>query len=177
MRETDIIEQIITELESTMASDVQVRTEGGDQDVNPPEVIVEWNARRLSGRNGHNNIGGFTTDANGNRDGIEFHQYFRMTVDTKLRYYDEVTRDVVLDELHDYFQPIVYDADQFDSDTMLWEVGTTNPSPNSLLEPDWYEVGLLIQFTFVKRATQSFDTLETINKDITLDESIDETST
>lgn len=178
MREDEIIAQLINEIEAATASDVDVRSEGGDQDVDPPEIILDWNIRRLPQFNGHRNFGAYTTDDSGNKTGIEHHEYFRITVDCKLRYYSELDRDTTLDSLHDTFMPYRYNSGNFDPDTTLWEIGTANPTPNALLEPDWYEVIFRLKFVFVKRVQDtSYDTLETIQRDVTVDDTLEDSST
>lgn len=166
MREDQIIAKIRSELNSQTASDVDVRTAGGDQDVDPPEIIIEWTSRRLPNRAGHLPIVGNTTDASGNKTGYEYHLYSEMEINCTIRSYDEVERDKMLDSLQSYFLPFEEDSSKFHKDTGEWEVGGESPRGNPVIEPDWYEIGLMLSFEYVKRVTESEDTIEAVNKTV-----------
>lgn len=169
MKEKFILRDIIDDLDAATASGVDVRTVGGDQDVDPPEIVIDWNAPRLSRYGGHNNRGGFTTDVDGNKDGYEFHQYYRMEADCIIRSEDEEEMTDLANTVQDTFAPYEHDASLFDVDTAEWEVGSQSPRENAVLEPDWYQIGVPLEFVFVRRSTATEDTLETINKDTDID--------
>lgn len=167
MREYEIIPQLKSDIESVTGNEVDVRTTGGDQDVDPPEVIIDWSATRLPNENGHNSFGEYITDDNGNHVGIEYHGYWRMEVDFRLRYYDEFTRDEVLDAVQMAFLPYEKDADAFNEDTARWEVGSAGPRENSVLEMDWYSAGVPVSFVYLKRSeNDNMDYIESIEDSV-----------
>lgn len=167
MNEKDIIHQVIDEIAAAAPSGVEVRTVGGDQDVSPPEIIVDWNATRLSNENGHTSFGGYIRDVNDNVTGVEHHTYWAMEIDCTARYDSEPDRDAAIDTIHSAFTPYEMYARSFDRDTREWEVGSEQPRQNPVIEPDWYEARVLLTFEYVKRADETRDTIETINKSIT----------
>lgn len=178
MRERDIIPQLIDEIDAATASDVGVRTTGGDQDVDVPEVLVDWNATRMLNENGHNSKGGYATDGIGNKTGIEHHTYWSMEADCIARSYDESERDTVLHEIQSAFIPYEKDAEAFHRDTREWEIGNSGPRSNPVVEPDWYEAGVLLRFEYVKRVEETGkDTIQTIDTSVEADESLEDTST
>lgn len=166
MREDQIIAQLRSELQAATPDNVDVRTSGGDQDVDPPEIVLQWDSSRLADFNGHTPLSGRTRDNSGNATGNEYQMYFSMEVNCVLRYYDEVDRDTALDSLHSYFLPFERDSDKFDADTFEWEVGTESPQENPVVEPDWYETGLLVSFNYVKRATETKDAITSVDTTI-----------
>lgn len=177
MREDEIIAQIKDELEAATPAQVDVRTDGGDQAPAPPEIIIDWSNFRLEGEHGHTSFAETLRDGSGTAVGREFHMYFRMEADCVIRYFDEVTRDLVIDDVQSAFLPYEADSSNFSEDTAEWEVGGGRRSTNSFVENDWYEGGVLLSFKYVKRAQQlAGDTIEAINVDIEPDESIEGTS-
>lgn len=177
MREDAIVVQLKTEIENATASGVDVRTTGGDQDVDPPEVIIDWDSTRLSDENGHNSFGGYLTDASGNKTGIEHHSYWRFEADCRIRSYEELERDQMLDSVQMAFLPYEKSSEDFDSDTAEWEVGNGGPRENPIIENDWYESGVLVGFKYLKRADETGrDYIDTIQKNVDVDESLDDSS-
>lgn len=171
MKEKNIIQQVIAEIDNITESNVGVRTIGGDQDVNPPEVIIDWNADRQAGRNGHHPRGGFITDAQGDEIGYELHLYWRANVECLARSYSETEANDILNTVQDHFSVYEYNSDFFDSDTAMWSIGDLGPRANAVVEPDWYELGVPLRFEYLRRVarTTDYDTLETIQKEITED--------
>lgn len=157
MKEQDAIAQIISELDSITANDVGVRTEGTDQEVDPPEIILETSAARLPAENGHTSFGGFVTDENDDKVGWEFHQYFQLTIDFLGREIDEADAYSLLETIQSHFASYEYNADWFDSETTEWEVGDVSPRSNPVIEPDWYEVGVPVRFKYVRKTTKMAD--------------------
>lgn len=155
MKEDDIVDQLRDEIVAAISSDVEVRTSGGDQDALPPVVVIDWNASRIPNANGHNTRGGYITDSNSNNVGVEHHTYWRMTADCIAREYSESDRDAILNSIHDAFIPYEWDATDFHEDTREWEVGNSGARSNPIVEPDWYEAGILLEFDFVKRTDQT----------------------
>lgn len=178
MNETDIIGQFVTELDSITPSEFDVRTRGGEQNADPPEVIINWQTNRVINANGHNSFGEVLTDSNGNYTGVEHHAYFEMVVDITVRSTDEVERDTVIDTIHENYIPYETNASSFDRDTRLWRVGTVNTNQTQFVEPDWYDAGLIVRFEFMKRADETGkDHIADIPQDVENDESLDTTTT
>lgn len=175
MNEDDIVEKLVADLRAVVSSwdKRDVRTAGGDQEPDPPEIILEWNTRRLADYNGHNAFGHYTRDQNGDATGIEYHAYWLFNADFVVRYYDENARDERVDSIHEAFLPYEYDASDFHADTAEWELGNASPRQNPILEQDWYEVGMNATFVYLKRATETKDALETVNKSTDIDDSLD----
>lgn len=173
MNERQIVTQLVTEIEAVVASDVDVRTRGGDQTVDPPEVVISWDPIRLSQENGHNSFGAAITDGSGNNTGIEHHAYFRMDATLTIRTTDEQQRDTMLDDIQMAFLPYETDSESFDRDTTEWEIDTAGPRTNSLIEIDWYESGVLLSFKYVKRTQDTGkDTIEDVPTSVDADDTI-----
>jgi len=176
MREDEIIAQVRDELQTATPSGVDVRTSGGDQGAAPPEVILDVSTTRLS-ENGAKALAEVLRDNSGNAMGREHHMYFRMELECLVRYYDEVLRDQVIDDIHDAL-PYEYDATNFDADTAEWEILGGSSQHNSIVEKDWYEGSTLLTFKYVKRVQETGgSTIETVNVDVEPDETIEGTST
>lgn len=168
VREDEIIPKLISDIEAEVGSGVDVRTSGHDavdNDVDPPEVIIDWSASRLPLVNGHNSHGGATTDQNGNKTGHEHHSYWEFRADCLVRYYDEVKRDKVTHDVQMAFLPYETSPEQFHRDTRLWEVGSAESRPMLAVEPDWYQTGVLTTFEYLKRTSEDADVLDTVNVD------------
>jgi len=177
MREDDIIAQIITEVRAATPDGVDVRTDGGDGNIEPPEVIVSFSNTRLSDENGHKAFAKVIRNDSGDATGREHHMYFRAEVELFIRYYSEVTRDQVIADIHSAFLPYESDSSSFNTDTTEWEVGGGNRSHNSFVEQDWYEGSAILSFKYVKRAEDTGgDVIETINVTVEPDESLEETT-
>lgn len=167
MKEHEIIPQLRNEIMAATASDVQVRTVGGDQDVDVPEIIIDWSASRVNDANGHNSFGDYLTDSNGNHIGIEHHTYWEMQADLIARHHSENARDEQLHSVQSAFIPYESNPKAFHEDTRSWEVGSTGPRENAVLEPDWYEAGVLISFEYLKRSDETGKNyIETIDESI-----------
>lgn len=167
MNEADIVDQLIAEVDAAVPSDVDVRTVGGDPDVDPPEAIIRWSASRLPGANGHRSIGGYITDQSGNKTGIEHHTYWTMEADCTVRHLKEKSAETLLHDIQSAFVPYESSPGGFDPDTREWDVGAGEPRNNPVIEPDWYETGVLLTFEYVKRADETGkDFLTDINYDI-----------
>lgn len=180
MREDEIVAALLDEAEAATPASLDVRTDGGDQDVSIPEIILRWNADRLVNENGHNSVGGYVRDNEGDIVGIEHHVYYRMDAEFILRFYDEIERDQAADNLVMGFLPYEKDPEDFDSDTTEWEVGTISPQNNAVMEPDWYESSVNLSFRYVKRVEDTdYDAIEDVStgehRDETLDTTISET--
>jgi hypothetical protein len=180
MREDEILAQVKTDIESLTDSDVDVRLHGGDQDASPPEVIIQWNTSRLQNENGHHSRGGYLTDDVGNKTGEEHHVYFRMEIDCLIRYYDEVEKDKVADAIQMGFLPYEKHSSAFDEDTTEWRIGDTSPRSNVVIDPDWYESGIVLSFKYVKRTEDTSspdvsDYIEEIEIDVDNDEDLEGT--
>lgn len=162
MREQDVIFEAISQLEAALPSTVAVRTRGGDAVGSPPVCILDWNTIRLPTENGHNPFAAVTRDSDGTATGREFHRYYLMEMEVVVRAYDESDRDTWLSDVVDAFLPFEYDPAPFHTDTTEWEVGNASPRSNSVVEPDWYEAGLELSFTFVSRVQQTADPLSSV---------------
>lgn len=163
----DLIDDIQTE--TGLTTDGEVRTVGGDQDIDPPEVILEWRSPRLQQYNGANSLGGFTTDQSGDQTGREYHRYYRMQVDCIARSYDEEEMHDILTNIQNGLAKYEYDASLFDADTSEWDVGDLSPRNNPVVEPDWYESGVMVEFNLLEKSTETADAIETINREDTDD--------
>lgn len=168
MKEYDILKFLLLDIESGTSGTIPVRTEGGDQGANPPEIVVSWDSTRLPDYNGHTPYVGAQTDDAGNATAKEYHSYFTMNADVLVRHEEEFERDKLLSEIHDQFVPYEDDASMFSDDTSQWQIGIAGPRSNSFVEPDWYEAGIPTSFTYVKRtevtdASRLPGTLDTIN--------------
>jgi len=168
MREDQILADVILDIQSATPGSYDVRLRGGDQDINPPSVILRWNATRIPQAVGHKPIGGFQTDNSGNRTGVEDHAYFRMEINCLVRDTDEIEKDKTVDDLQMAFLPYERDSSQFDADTREWEVSDVRSRGNQIVEPDWYESGVVLRFEYVKKSTDTnvSDYLKTINKEL-----------
>jgi hypothetical protein len=160
MIEDEIVAQLVTELNSATGPNVDVRTAGGDQNVEPPEVILRWDSSRVANMPGHRPVAAHT------ETGYESHLYFNMDVDCLVRDYDESAVYETLNDLHLYFVPFEREASNFDEDTYEWEVGTSSPRDNPVVEPDWYEVGFIVEFGFVKKTNEGEDTIDSAGDEI-----------
>lgn len=177
MREDQIIAQIRDELQAATPAGVDVRTDGGDQGAEPPEVILSASTTRLN-ENGAKALAEVLRDNSGDATGREHHIYFRMELECIVRYFDEVIRDQVLADIHDAFLPYEYDATRFNIDTAEWEILGGSSQHNSIVEKDWYEGSTVVTFKYVKRTqVTGGDTIDTINVDVEPDETIEGTST
>lgn len=178
MKEDVIVAALLDEVEAATPADVDVRTDGGDQGVAIPEVIIRWSADRLENENGHNSVGGYVYDANGNQVGIQHHVYYRMSVEFILRWYDEIDRDQTADAIQMSLLPYEKDAENFNSDTTEWEVGSVSPRNNAVMEPDWYESSLNVFFKYVKRVDDTdYDTIDGVTTVEYVDDTLDTTTT
>lgn len=171
MKEKAIVQQVVSELNTALPATVTVRTGGGDSDSSPPLCVLNWDSTRLN-ENGHNPLGKVVRDSNGDATALEFHRYHRMELDVLVRAYDESDRDTWLSDVADHFLPYEYDASTFHEDTTEWEIGDAEPRSNPVVEPDWYESGLVVQFKYVSRVTETIDTLETVQEGVYVDESL-----
>lgn len=151
MKEHEILKYLILDISDAFSESVPVRTEGGDQSANPPEAVISWDSTRLENYQGHTPYKGPIRDSSGNAVGKEYHGYFLMDADVLVRHDDELKRDKMLDELHRKFVPVEDEPSIFDDDTSEWSVGVSSPRSNSFVEPDWYEMGVPISFTYLKR--------------------------
>lgn len=176
MREDEILAQLVTELEGATPSGTDVRTTGGDQDAGPGEVVLDWDTTRLPQANGHSSFAGYVTNNSGDIIGIEHHLYFRMEVDCRVRQDSELDRDTVVHDVHTALAPYERDATAFDPDTREWEIASSGPRETNVIEPDWYEGGVLVRFEYVKRAEQTSglpDTIQDIQTTVEPDESLE----
>lgn len=177
MNEDEIVAQLVSEVDAATASDVSVRTSGGDQTAEPDQVIINWDTGRVE-LNGHNSFGGYLTDGNGNNTGIEHHTYFQMEADCQLVFNDELKRDQAIDTIRDAFTPYEYDATKFDEDTAEWAVLMASPRSNDQFEPDWYVGGVVLRFWYVTRTDESgFDHIEDITFTVENDVSLENVTT
>lgn len=151
MKEYDILKYLLLDIESGTSNAIPVRTEGGDKGAAPPEIIVSWDASRLSDYNGHTPYVGPIRDSSGDAVGKEYHSYFLMDADVLVRHEDEFERDQILDEIHNQFVPYEDDSSFFSEDTSQWSIGVAGPRANSFVEPDWYEAGIPVSFVYMKR--------------------------
>lgn len=180
MKEDDIVAQLINELEAATANNVDVRTMGTDQEVDPPELILDWNKTRLDGHNGHNSFGDYIKNDSGQTVGIEHHIYSQMEVDIIARSYDELERDQLLDTTELAFLHYEYDSDRFNRDTAEWDIGSRGPRENPVIEPDWFEAGIVVSFDYLKRKDDTSvpaEPIETIQDSVEVDESLEDSST
>lgn len=179
MKEHDILGQIVSELRDATASNVDVRVSGGDEAPEPPEVILDWSTFRLDNHAGHRVLGRILRDSSGNAIGKEYHSYFRMEITCTVRYFDPVVRDQVINTIQMAFLPYEDNPKDFNSHTTEWDVGGGARSTNSIVERDWYEGNVLLQFQYVKKTgdTDDYDTIEDITVDVNPDESIEENTT
>lgn len=163
MKEQDAIAKILDEVANatSLATD-SVRTEGGDESVNPPEVIISWFSERLDTYNGANPYAGTATDASGNEDAFLFHLYYQMSVDCLVRAQKEIVKDNNINNIQDQFAEYEYDAARFHADTAEWSVGSSEPRNNPVMEPDWYQSAVPLRFVLVREIEVSEDTLGTV---------------
>lgn len=178
MEQHAIISQMVDEVSAATPGAVDVRTDGGDQDTDIPEVIIRWSATRLQNENGHNSVGGYIYDNNDNQIGIQHHVYYRMNIEFILRWYDEIERDQTADDIIGALLPYETDADKFNADTTEWELGDVSPRNNAVMEPDWYESSLNVSFKYVKRVDDTeYDTIDDITIVEYADDTLDTTET
>lgn len=178
MNAEDIVAQLVSEIDAATASDVDVRTIGGDDDVTPPDIILDWTVSRIPDANGHTPHGGYIEDGSGNKTGVEHHTYWSFEADCTARSYNEQARDQFLRDIQDAF--VVYEGSpaEFDRDTRSWEIGSSGPRENSVIEPDWYEAGILIGFEYMRRTDETGrDHIETVNDSVEVNESLEATTT
>lgn len=177
MNEEQVVVQLINELDAATAPGVEVRTVGGDNEVEPPDVIFDWTKTRIEDANGHKPIGGYLTDGSGNKTGVEHHTYWAFEGVCTARSYSEQERDQFIREIEDAFIPYEASPKQFNSDTREWEVQNNGPSENSVIEPDWYEAEIVLGFEFVRRTDETGrDHIETIDESVEVNESLEITT-
>jgi hypothetical protein len=174
MREDEILAKLVTELRAIVPSDYDVRVEGDDQKPEPPEVIIEWNATRDPNLPGHRTHAGNNYDQNGVAQTREHHLYSRMEADCIIRAFDDIDKDIVADDVQMGFLPYEDNSDAFDADTFQWEVAAPSPRNNPFVENDWYQSGVVLSFGYVKRDTETGDTIEDIQYDVEIDETLSE---
>jgi hypothetical protein len=165
VKERAIVQQALGDLRTALPQSLTIRTEGGDGGAGPPLCILDWNATRRR-VNGHNPFAGVIYDSQGNAIGRELHRNHEMELDITIRAYDESDRDEWLSDVADHFLAYEYDASAFNDDTTEWEVGDPAPRSNPVVEPDWYESGLVVRFMYVSRVEQSADALRSVQKDV-----------
>lgn len=168
MKKQEVIFALIDTLETALSGGVTVRTRGGDGSAAPPAVILDWSTSRLD-ENGHKPLAGYVRDGNDNVTGLEFHRYYEMTADFTVRADTEAERDSLLEQVGDAFLPYEYDSDPFDPDTTEWTVGDDSPRSVPVVEPDWYEGGIVVYFKFVTETTQSADSLDSVTENVHAD--------
>lgn len=150
MNEDEIITQLINTLDADFPAGVRVKTEGGDTEIDPPEIVVSWSSTREPTHAGHTPYVGPLTDDSGTAIGLEYHMYQLFDADVLLRYEDEVTADQAIDTIHERFLMYEDRPSDFHQDTMQWVVGSASPRDNSFVEPDWYERGVSLSFVYLK---------------------------
>jgi hypothetical protein len=177
MREDEIIAQLRNRLLAATPSSVDVRTSGRDEAPEPPEVIIDWRTMRLENESGHRSRIATVRDNSGDAIGDEYHAFFRFEAECTVRFYDEIDRDQIIDDIEKALLPLESFPERFNRDTTEWQVGASSRSINSMVERDWAEAVLLVNCKYVKKAQETGgDVIETINTDIELDETIDETT-
>jgi hypothetical protein len=175
MHEVDILTELVDKVQAATPSDVDVRLEGGDQDVNIPEAILSWSAEREPDYAGHRPQTDILRDQQGNAVGIEDHMYFTMSVEVLLRFYDEIQKDQVANDIHFAFAPYERAPDMFDADTFGWQVGNVEPRGNPVMEPDWYVSAVRMTFGYIKRKEAPPETVPGYIENIEIDVYVDET--
>jgi len=162
MKKKTVIQDLLAFVAQEVGSGVNVRTTGGDQDADPPEVILDYRESRISNANGHSPHVDDIEDENGYKVAKEYHSYWAAEADFQLRYYSEMKRDEMTDSVQAAFLPLEDNSDLFHEDTREWEVGSSGPRENSVIEPDWYSQGILVEFEYVKKTTAEAQPLEEI---------------
>lgn len=148
-------------------SDFGIRFDGGNQDADLPEIVIGYSETRTPERNGHNSFGGYVTDSNDIKVGIEYHGYWSVEVEFAVRSYRESAMDQTINDIVTSFLPFEYDAREFHVDTEQWEVGEIEPRHNAVVEPDWYENAVIVRFNYLKRQeVTGMDTIENIPKSV-----------
>ena len=150
MKEYDILKYLLLDIEDATSAPVDVRTEGGDQSANPPEIVVSWSPQRLEDYAGHRPPTEILRDSNGHATGKRYQSYFEMSADILVRHTDEFERDKIIAELHDHFVPYEADPSIFSEDTAQWRIGVGAPRGLAFVEPDWYESGIPLSFIYKK---------------------------
>ena len=168
MKEYDILKYLLLDIEDATSASVDVRTEGGDQSADPPEIVVSWSPQRLEDYAGHRPPTEILRDSNGNANGKRYQSYFEMSADILVRHTDELERDKIIDELHTHFLPYEADPSIFSRDTAQWQIGVGAPRGLAFVEPDWYESGIPLSFIYKKDVDVTSsgslpDTLESID--------------
>lgn len=172
MREGDIIAQVVSTVTNNFPN-AEVLTHGGDNEITPPEIVIRWNRNRLPYHAGHRIEAGAVTDGSGNKVGKEFHSYNQMDLTFIVHYYAEADRDQSLTTLDAVFLPYEDEPSNFDDDTFDWKVEGSNPRPQNMMEPDWYEVEYRVRFKYITRADDSGrDIIETIPTSVNGDDTI-----
>jgi len=146
----NLLKYLLLDIENATSAGIDVRTEGGDQNANPPEVVVSWAPQRLEDYAGHRPPTEILRDADGNANGKRYQSYFEMNADILVRHTDEFERDKIIAELHDHFVPYEADPSIFSKDTAQWRIGVGAPRGLAFVEPDWYESGIPLSFVYKK---------------------------
>lgn len=166
MREQDIIFKVVGLLESEFPG-FNVHTIGREGEVEIPAITIEWSTNRLPQYQGTNPIAGYETDADGSVTGVILQRYHSMELNIEVKSYDESERDNTLSDIQDLFLPYEWDADRFHEDTTEWQVGSIRPRNNPVIEPDWYQAGILVQFHFMDEVVNNdVDALTSIQEDV-----------
>jgi hypothetical protein len=168
MREDVILERILGDIINAVPNTVDVRVAGGDEDVDVPEVILEWRAVKQENANGHSPFAGMDTDQNGNHVARFFHAYYEMQIELTVRHPDEIEKDKIAHDIITALLPYEYNATAFDPETRLWSVGDITANENPVVEPDWFESAVLVDFEYIKEVREDApDYIESIEKQIT----------
>lgn len=153
----EFLVKMISVVESNTPSGVDVRVRGGDQNIEPDEVIVDYQIDGISNANGHTSLGGVNEDQNGYNESREFHQYYQIRVDLYVRMYNEIDKDSVAMGLTSLIGKYEYNSDLFHRDTRLWSTPDIGPSDNAMFDPDWYESVITVTTQLVHKTTGDQD--------------------
>jgi len=165
MKEQDIIFKVIDILETNF-SDFDVQTEGGGGDASLPAINVSWSSQRRPDIGGHDILSGYTRDSGGNVTQVHLNHYYQIEIDFEVQSYDEGLRDNTLNDIQAKFIEYEWKPDDFHQDTFEWVVGEVSPRNNPVIEPDWYEAGLVVTFNFVKEVVKDADGMEAITESV-----------
>lgn len=166
MNDKELVQLVVSEADAATSSNVTVRTDGDGDDVQEdfPLAVIEWDSTRSTEDEGHSTFYEKDTDASGNEVGTIHQMKFNMELNFTFKSDSESTRDEFADTLQRHFLLYEGNTSALHSDTYQVNVGDVRPRKIQLVEPDWYQNGLIINIRYRKFVTAGGEPIETVNE-------------
>lgn len=168
MRDKELVQLAVSEADSALSSNTTVRTDGDGDDVQEdfPLAVLEWDSDRATEDEGHSTFYKYDTDNSGNETGIIRQMKFNMELDFTFKSDIEEVRDDMADNLQRHFLMYEGNTDNLHVDTYKVDVGDIRPRKTHIVEPDWYQNGLIINVRYKKFVTESGEPIDTVQRNI-----------